>query len=306
MAYVCVVRVLVTGVRGLLGYHVAQVGRARGHAIYLTGRGPAYLSEVPYQAAGLTDPEAVQALIQWAQPEALLHCAAMTLVDACQEDPALCWLHNVTATRYLLEALQAQSLRAHFVFVSTDFVYDGFPVVRRPYVEGDYEAPLSVYGASKLAAEAWVRHYPGPWAIARTALVYGIAPTASRDNILTRVLTQLQRGHSLSLFTDQFRTPSWAQDVAEGLWLLVEKAAQGIYHLSGPDIETPYSFGQAIARVWGLPEALIEPATARDWRAPAPRPPYSPLSIEKARALGYAPHSTQEALSCISAAQPSL
>ena len=262
------------------------------------------MPEVPHQSADLTDPEAVQSLIRWAQPEVVIHSAAMTLVDACQENPSLCWLHNVTATRYLLSALQALRPQAHFVFVSTDFVYDGFPAVRRPYVEGDYEAPLSVYGASKLAAEAWVRHYPGPWTIARTALVYGIAPTAARDNILTRVITQLRRGQAMSLFTDQFRTPSWAHDVAEGLWLLAEKGAQGVYHLSGPDIETPYSFGQAVARVWGLSEALLEPATEREWRAPAPRPPYSPLSIEKARALGYAPHSTQEALQQIALMQP--
>lgn len=297
------VRVLITGARGLLGYHVAITGQGRGYALFLTGRGEAFLPEVPYQAADLTDPQAVQALIQWAQPDAVIHSAAMTLVDACQENPALCWLYNVTATRYLLEALQAHCPKAHFVFVSTDFVYDGFPVVRRPYVEGDYEAPLSVYGASKLAAEAWVRHYPGPWAIARTALVYGIAPTAPRDNILIRVITQLQRNLPLSLFTDQFRTPSWAHDVAEGLWLLVEKGAQGIYHLSGPDMETPYSFGQAAARIWGLPGELLEPATSQDWRAPAPRPPYSPLSIEKARALGYAPHATQAALARILATQ---
>lgn len=299
-------RILVTGARGLLGYHLTKVGLSRGAELFLTARGEAFLPEVPYQPADLTAPEAVQALIRWAQPEVVIHSAAMTLVDACQENPSLCWLHNVTATRYLLSALQALRPQAHFIFVSTDFVYDGFPAVRRPYVEGDYEAPLSVYGASKLAAEAWVRHYPGPWAIARTALVYGIAPTAARDNILTRVITQLRRGQAISLFTDQFRTPSWAHDVAEGLWLLAEKSSQGIYHLSGPDIETPYSFGQAIARVWGLSESLLEPATEREWRAPAPRPPYSPLSIEKAKALGYIPHSTQEALRQIAFAQSEL
>lgn len=289
-------RVLVTGARGLVGYHVAQLLIERGLTPFLTSRGETPFPQVLYRAVDLTQPEAVAALIVESRPDVVIHSAAMTMVDACQEQPATCWLHNVVATRHLLEALAQQAPQTHFVFVSTDFVYDGFPAERRPYVEGDYEAPLSVYGASKLAAEAWVKAYPGPWAIARTALVYGYAPSLARDNILLRVIQRLRRGESIPLFTDQVRTPTWAGDLAAGLLLLAEKRAQGIYHIAGPDIETPYSFGQKVARVWGLPEALIQPITEEDFRPPAPRPPYSPLSIEKARALGYQPHSTEAAL----------
>ncbi|MEN3040260.1 MAG: NAD(P)-dependent oxidoreductase [Bacteroidia bacterium] len=289
-------QVLITGARGLVGYHTAEAFSGTAAYLFLTSRGPSPFPHVPYKPVDLTDREAVAALIAEVRPDVVIHSAAMTMVDACQEQPALCWTQNVTATRYLVEILAETAPQTHFIFVSTDFVYDGFPAVRRPYVEGDYEAPLSVYGASKLAAEAWVRSYPGPWAIARTALVYGWTPTLQRDNILLRVLARLRAGRDIQLFVDQIRTPTWARDLGEGLRILAEKGAQGIFHLAGGEIETPYGFGQKVAEVWGLPSELIQPITEQDFRPPAPRPPYSPLSIEKAQALGYQPHSIRAAL----------
>lgn len=289
-------RLLVTGARGLVGYHVAELGLQEGVSIFLTSRGEAPFTHVPYVQADLTNREAVFQLVEAARPMAVIHSAAMTQVDACQEQPALCWQHNVTATRYLIEALVEKAPTAHFILVSTDFVFDGFPVIQRPYVEGDYEAPISVYGASKLAAEAWVKTYPGPWAIARTALVYGFAPTLSRDNILLRILSRLSEHKDYALFSHQVRTPTWAADLAQGLLLLAKVQAQGIYHLAGSDIESPYTFGQKVARTWGLPENLLQPITEEDVRLIAPRPVYSALSIDKAVALGYRPHSTEEAL----------
>ncbi|MCX7606274.1 MAG: SDR family oxidoreductase [Bacteroidia bacterium] len=292
-------RILITGSRGLVGYHLWKAAQDRPWKVFLTGRGESPDEKSSYQRADLTQPAEIIQLLSWAQPDVVIHSAAMTLVDSCQENPALCWQHNVTSTQLLLEALRNYRPQTHFIFVSTDFVYDGFPKERRPYIEGDYEAPLSVYGASKLAAEAWVKTYPGPWAIARTALVYGWAPTLPRDNILLRVLNQLREDRPISLFTDQVRTPTWAADVATGLLLLAEKKGQGLYHLAGPDIETPFTFGEKVARTWNLPLDKLQPLTAEDFQPIAPRPPYSPLSIEKARALGYAPHPTEAALALL-------
>lgn len=289
-------RMLITGARGLVGYHVSFQAFQKKHAVFLTSRGPDPIPEAPYHPADLTQKEEVQALIEWAQPEVVIHSAAMTLVDKCQEQPALCWQHNVQATHNILQALIEKGAKAHVIFVSTDFVYDGYPIEQRPYIEGDYEAPLSVYGASKLAAEALVKSYPGRWAIARTALVYGTAPTLERDNILLRVLYKLQGGNTLALYTDQIRTPTWVNNLAQGLLLLAEKQAQGVYHIAGADIETPYSLGQKIARTWGLREDLLHPVTMEEIQPAAPRPAYSPLSIQKARALGYNPHPTEEVL----------
>lgn len=287
---------LITGARGLVGYHVSFQAFQKKYAAFLTSRGSDPIPEAPYRPADLTQKEEVQTLIEWAQPEVVIHSAAMTLVDKCQEQPALCWRHNVQATHNILNALTEKGAKAHMIFVSTDFVFDGYPTEQRPYVEGDYEAPLSVYGASKLAAEALVKNYPGRWAIARTALVYGTAPTLERENILLRVLSKLQAGNALPLYTDQIRTPTWANNLAQGLLLLAEKQAQGIYHIAGAEIETPYSLGQKIARMWGLREELLHPITMEEIQPPAPRPVYSPLSIQKAQALGYSPHSTEEAL----------
>ncbi|MEN2993244.1 MAG: SDR family oxidoreductase [Bacteroidia bacterium] len=289
-------RLLITGARGLVGYHVAQLAESRGFLPILSGRGSNPMPQYPYFNADLTEAAAVYELIRQAQPDVVIHSAAMTQVDACQAQPLVCWQNNVLATRLLLQALAELFPKAHFIFISTDFVYDGFPMVRRPYIEGDYEAPLSVYGASKLAAEAWVKLYPGFWTIVRTTQVYGWTPSLVRDNILLRVLSKLKNHQPIQMHSDQIRRPTWAGDLAEGLLLLARLRAQGIYHLAGQDILTPYQFSCQAAEIWGLPTSLIEPVTQEKLQLPAPRPLYSPLSIEKAQALGYQPHPTEEIL----------
>lgn len=292
-------RILITGIRGLVGHHTWMVLQA--HKVYqLFGSGSRVLSDpVPYsyQPADLRSAEAVEKLIRWARPDAVLHLAAMTLVDACQENPYLCWESNVLAVRHLLASLTDYNPRAHFIFVSTDFVYDGFAEEGYFYKETDPVAPLSVYGASKLAAEWLIRCYSGPWAIARTSLIYGEAPHLAKDNIYLRIRNQLASGRDLSLFVDQVRTPTWAHDLAQGLYLLLKHEAEGVFHLAGPSVETPFSFGHKVAQVYNLPADLIRPLTREEFRQIAPRPPRSPLSIEKAqRLLGYSPHDTYEAL----------
>ncbi len=165
------------------------------------------------------------------------------------------------------------------------------------YQESDLPAPISVYGASKLAAEWLVRRYPGPWTIVRTSLVYGAAPYLTRDNIYLRVRQMLLSGRDYALFTDQRRTPTWAHDLAEGIRLLIEKRAEGIFHIAGPTIESPYTFGQKVAQALGVSADLLRPITAEDFRQIAPRPPHSNLSIQKAQTLlGYQPHDPIQAL----------
>ncbi len=296
-------RVLITGIRGLVGHHT-YIACARHTSWELLGTGRTIVENppYPYQPADLTDSDRVMALIRWARPDAVAHIAAMTLVDACQENPPLCWQHNVIATQNLVNALTTYAPKAHLILVSTDFVFDGFVPPDYLYKENDLPAPLSVYGASKLAAEWVIRQYPGPWAIARTSLVYGTAPYLSRDNIYIRIRQMLMSGRDYALFTDQRRTPTWAYDLAEGIRLLIEKRAEGLFHIAGPTIETPYTFGQKVAQVLGLNADLIRPLTAKDFRPIAPRPPHSSLSIQKAQTLlGYQPHDPIQALKTIHA-----
>jgi dTDP-4-dehydrorhamnose reductase len=298
LRYFCVMRVLITGIRGLVGHHTYLLcAQHTTWELLGTGRAPAEGTAYAYQAADLTQPDQVVALVRWARPDAVAHIAAMTLVDACQENPTLCWKNNVAATQNLVDALTTYAPKAHFVLVSTDFVFDGFVPPDYLYKENDLPAPLSVYGASKLAAEWVVREYPGPWTIVRTSLVYGTAPHLSRDNIYLRVRQMLSSGREYALFTDQRRTPTWAYDLAEGLRLIIAKRAEGVFHIAGPTIESPYTFGQKVAQVLGASPDLIRPLTAEEFRQLAPRPPHSSLSIQKAQTLlGYQPHDTLDAL----------
>jgi len=286
-------RVLITGVRGLVGHHFWLVCTQKTRwEVFGTGRSA--VSTPPpyaYQLADLTRADEVAALIRAVRPDAIAHIAAMTLVDACQENPALCWQQNVTAVENLLQALDHHGSHTHMVFVSTDFVFDGFVTKDYLYKENDPVAPISVYGASKVAAEWRVRQYMGPWTIVRTSLVYGSAPYLSRDNIYLRVRTRLHEQRDIGLFVDQMRTPTWAWDLAEGLRLIIDKRAEGVFHVAGSTIESPYTFGQKVAQAFDLPADLVQPLTGEAFRQIAPRPPHSNLSILKAQSLlGYEPH----------------
>ena len=160
----------------------------------------------------------------------------------------------------------------------------------------DEPNPISFYGRTKLEAEDAVKEYEYDWAIVRTILVYG-KPFSGKGNILTAVKEKLENGEEYKVVDDQFRTPTYVEDLAAGIVAIVEKKARGIYHLSGKDMLTPYQMACMTADHLGLDKSLIKKISSAELAQPAKRPPTTGFDIEKARKeLGFVPRSFEEGL----------
>jgi dTDP-4-dehydrorhamnose reductase len=296
-------KILVTGANGLLGQHLVQLllTETDWHIIG-TGRGPCRLpivqnSRFIYQQLDITDGPAAFNFYLSAKPNVMIHAAAQTQVDDCELNPVQCWDTNVTATRFLVEA--AKIFKPFFVFVSTDFVFDG---VAGPYSETDTVNPVNYYGSSKVAGEKEVLQSGLDAAVVRTCLVYGHTHDGSRSNIISWVKSNLEQGKYIKVVNDQLRTPTLVQDLARGIFFIAQKRITGIFHISGNEILTPYNMAMATAAYYGLDISLIEKVTANTFTQPAQRPAKTGFNISKAQALlGYQPHSFAEGLKIMDA-----
>jgi len=288
-------KILVTGSNGLLGQKLTERLLAD-PSVYLiaTARGKSALPVTPgeYHTLDVTDGDAVATLLASVKPDVVIHTAAMTQVDQCETEREACWKANVTATENLVRGCAATG--AHLVHVSTDFIFDGS---HGPLDETEKPAPVNYYGESKLAAEECVINSTISWSILRTVLVYGITRDMSRSNIVLWVKNSLEQGKTIQVVNDQWRTPTLAEDLAQGCHLAAVKKAQGIYNISGKDFLSPYDIAIRTAEFFSLDKSLIKASDSSTFKQPARRPLTTGFIITKAeRELGYKPHSFEEGI----------
>jgi dTDP-4-dehydrorhamnose reductase len=296
-------KILITGSNGLLGQklvyklrnqtNVSLIATARGENRLLQKAG--YL----YDEMDITDEKQVRQVLTKHMPDAIIHAAAMTNVDACETEKELAVAMNTSAVRYIVDALQDlqqqnTAYKPQLVHLSTDFIFDG---THGPLDENEKPNPLSFYAETKLEAEKIIQSSKLHWAIARTVLVYGIVDNMSRSNIVLWAKQNLEQGKKINVVDDQFRTPTLAEDLADGCILLVQKKAQGIYNISGKDFLSILQLVHQVADYYGLDKSLINPSKSADIKQPAKRPPITGFIIDKAiKDLGYAPHSFVEGI----------
>ena len=291
-------KVLITGANGLLGQHLVKLLiESTNYTITATGKG---LSRLPFNATNrfnyvsldITNGVEVAAFIAVDRPDIIIHTAAITQVDECEQNPIHCWNTNVTATRFLLGA--AEITGAAFIYISTDFIFDG---IAGPYLESDLPGPVNYYGSSKLGAEKSVMEAKLPWCIIRTVLVYGNILVGNRSNMVSWVQNNLSQGKPIQVVSDQWRTPTYVEDLAKGILLAIENKAKGIYHISGEELLTPYDMAMATAAYLALDKKLIEKVTASIFVQAAKRPAKTGFIIDKAKNdLGFRPLSFKEGL----------
>ena len=294
-------KILITGSNGLLGQKLVVLLRQRPEvAVVATSRGANKLAtlypEVSFVTLDVSDVAQVQRVIAQERPTHVIHTAAMTNADECELNREACWQHNVVATENLMRTCAAHNV--HLTHLSTDFVFSG---EQGPLAEDAVPGPVNFYGQSKVAAERAVQASTGRWAIARTVLVYGVAHNYGRTNLVLWVRDSLRAGKAIKVVGDQWRTPTLAEDLAEGCWLLTRHSAQGIYHLSGDEMLTPHALALRVAAHFGLDSSLIEQVDASTFVQPARRPARTGFVIEKARReLGYRPRTLAEGIELVS------
>lgn len=272
-------RILVAGINGLVGTRAGMLLEERGHSVTGLGLGPRRCAlSGQYLSVNLADEAAVVRAVRDARPEVVLNAASMTDVDACERLATEALRVNGIAPGIL--AIEARELGAHLVHVSTDYVFDG---VAGPYAEDAIPNPRGVYALTKCIGEQAVRAVGDSWAVARTAVVYGWPP-AARQNFGSWLLQSLRSGTSVSLFEDQFVSPSLADSVAEQLVELVERRLVGVWNTCGAEVVNRVQFGLALCEEFGLDPSKIVPSRLVDSRLKAPRPVRSGLCVKKALA----------------------
>lgn len=295
-------KILITGSNGLLGQKlIYSLKHSELFEVIATSRGENRLTDrsgYAYVDLDITQKNQIENILARFKPDVIINTAAMTNVDACETQRDECWSLNVNAVAYFIEAIQSlHSIHAynpHFIHLSTDFIFDG---TKGPLTEDEIPNPLSFYAESKLAAEKLLQESSISWAIARTVLVYGIADNMSRSNIVLWAKSALEQNKKINVVDDQFRTPTLAEDLAEGCIKIARQKAKGIFNISGKDYMSILELVYRVADFWGLNKNLITPSKSDDIRQPAKRPPNTGFIIEKARKnLGYEPHTFEQGL----------
>ncbi|MDH7515340.1 MAG: SDR family oxidoreductase [Bacteroidota bacterium] len=251
--------ILVTGSAGFLGSNIVRLFQARG--LQVTGT----WHETPPEARegtrwlrfdlrkGLSWYDAPRERIR-----AVIHCAAIASVEMCEREKELARAVNVEATRMLADWCADRGI--DFIFISTDLVFDG---TKGWYTEEDPVSPASWYAETKALAEEAARlHHPRSWII-RPSLCYGIS-RGSPGSFLSWTIGRLSRGETVDFYTNQYRTPVFAEDVAETARRILERRPPpGIYHAGGPERLTRYDIALLAARIFlgstrGIRPALLE------------------------------------------------
>lgn len=287
-------KILVTGANGLLGQKLVELILAKDDYLIATAKSKLVLPlpKGEFHPLDITDHNQVLDVIAGTKPDVVIHTAAMTNVDQCEVEKEKCWESNVTAVEHIVEACTKAGAR--LVHLSTDFIFDG---THGPLDEEAVPNPISYYGASKWAAEKVVQQSGLAWAIARTVLVYGVTKDMSRSNIVLWVKKSLEERKTINVVNDQWRTPTLAEDLAMGCYLITQKQATGIYNISGEEMMTPYDIAIATADFFKLDKTLISPTDSSKFKQVAARPPKTGFLIKKAQInLQFNPKSFVESL----------
>lgn len=289
-------KILITGANGLLGQKLVELLLREKIAFVATSKGENRNPDCPnshYRSLDITLEKEIEEVFMDERPTHVIHTAALTNVDYCELHPVECDQVNVMATRFLIK--WTNSVRAHFQFISTDFVFDGDT---GNYKEEDATKPLSVYGQSKLDGERLVqREAKYGWSIVRTIIVYGKGNNLSRSNLIVWAKETLEQGGAMKIIDDQFRAPTFAKDLAMGCLLIFRANKSGIFHISGPETLSIYQIVERIASHFHYPMTNVERISSTTLNQPATRPPKTGFDLEKSYTqLGYRPRSLEESL----------
>ncbi|ADJ14915.1 SDR family oxidoreductase [Halalkalicoccus jeotgali] len=271
---------LVTGASGLLGRCLLDAEWSGGRVV-----GTYYTTPIEsgHETVHLDvrDGEAVARLVERVDPDVVIHSAAATSVEACEDDPKLAHGTNARGTKHVVDA--ATAVGARVIYPSTAYVFgDGGPV----HAEDDEPAPMNRYGRSKLDGERYVQAASPENTIVRFCVVVNLGPADSPD-FGSWVRGRLESGERVRLIDDQEITPTVLSDAIDALGYLVEHETAGVFHVASPDRLTRYELGVEIARRHGLDPDLLEaiPIAEMDWQAP--RPDHLCLGAEKLSQYGY-------------------
>lgn len=263
-----IMKVLVTGVKGQLGYDVVNELEKRG--MEAVG--------VDIQEMDITDAASVDRVIKEAAPEAVIHCAAYTAVDAAQDNSELCRRVNADGTQNIANVCKELDIK--MIYISTDYVFGGQG--ERPWEPEDERNPQSVYGQTKYEGELAVQNTLDKYFVVRIAWVFGV----NGKNFVRTMLNLAKTHDTISVVNDQFGSPTYTYDLARLLVDMVQTEKYGVYHATNEGICSWYEFACEIFRQSGV-DVQVVPVTTAEYGAKAARPYNSRMSKDKLAQNGF-------------------
>ncbi len=283
-------KLLVTGASGFLGWNICRTAQKEWEIFGTVFSHPVEIPGTTLFRTDLTNYKEMKKVFSEVCPDAVIHTAAESSPNYCQEHPEGSRKINVDASVNIAGLCADHGIP--YAFTSTDLVFDG---TNPPYSEDDQACPVNIYAEQKmLAEEETLRIYPAA-AVCRMALMFGIPSPASQSFIQT-MMDAFRKGRDLRLFVDEYRTPLSSGAAVQGLLLALEKG-EGLLHLGGMERISRYNFGLLMMDVFGFSEAKISRCGYEDIPMPAPRSPDVSLDSSKAMALGFEPLPLREELS---------
>lgn len=261
-------KVLVTGVKGQLGYDVVNELEKRGHMAVGTD----------VEEMDITDAGKVETVLKKEKPDAVIHCAAYTAVDAAEDNEDLCRKINAEGTENIAKA--CQDLNCKMLYVSTDYVFDGEG--ERPWEPDDEREPLNVYGITKYEGELAVEKYVEKFFIVRIAWVFG----KNGKNFIKTMLNLGKTHDEVKVVDDQIGSPTYTFDLARLLVDMIETDKYGRYHATNEGLCSWYDFAKEIFKQAGM-NVKVSPVTSEEFAAKAKRPHNSRMSKEKLSENGF-------------------
>lgn len=290
-------KIIITGSNGLLGQKLVKLFLTKtNYEIHAVSRGENRMLNAEgytYYSIDITEKEKLEQLITKIQPQYVVHTAAMTNVDACELQQRECDSINVDVVVTLVKLCNKNNI--HLIHLSTDFIFDGQK--KGHYTEEDVPNPISHYGLSKLRSEEIILSADIKYTILRTVLVYGLVDKKDRSNIVLWVKKSLEDKKHINVVTDQFRMPTYAEDLAEACYLSIKNRAVGIYNVSSNELMSIYDIALEVADTFDLDASYINSIETSALNLPAKRPYRTELDLKKSiRVLNLPSYSFKERL----------
>lgn len=288
-------KILITGGNGFLGQHLALYLSGNKMDIVAAGRGQSRIPAsfgIPFYPVDLAVEVQVHEMLAVIKPDVIVHTAAISKPDECENNRENCLLQNAEVTRFLVRNFESMpGTDKHFIFTSTDFIFgEG-----GPHHENDESGPLNFYGESKRMAEEIVNGFNCAKTIVRPVFIYGKVWEGLRPSFLHWVKNNLEQHKKIKVVSDQYRTPTYVLDLCAAIKEIILQKKEGAYHIAGKDFISPYNMAVTTANVLGLDVSLIESVTSEIFPEPVRRAKRSGLYINKAiQELNYTPVSFEE------------
>ncbi len=284
--------ILGIGASGLIGSRLEELLSGQYHFINLSLE----------TGIDITRKETLQTIKKYGNDSIILHLAAKADVDRCEKDKLLgndgdAWKINVMGTQNVIDICREEKMK--LIYISTDFVFDGESPPAGGYTEESVPAPVNWYGETKFEGEKVVKESGVPYLILRLAYPYR-KPFALKRDFVQAILSRLREQKTITAITDHIITPTFIDDIANAMDILIQKKAMGIYHVVGSQYISPYDAAIRIARMFDFDESLVQKTTRNMYfLGRAPRPFNLSLSNATIQKLGITMKTFEEGLEIV-------